>query len=65
MGVEEKEEVVVDVVVSVVAFGAGIATSLTGSLTGAVGELGNLVGVRLSLLVACRGTENFGGRITV
>ena len=48
MGVEEKEEVVVDVVVSVVAFGAWLATSLTGSLTGAVGELGDLVGARLS-----------------
>ena len=48
MGVEEKEEVVVDVVVSVGAFEVGIVTSLTGSLTGAVGELGDLIGPRLS-----------------
>ena len=48
MGVEEKEEVVVDVVVSVGAFEVGIVTSLAGSLIGAVGELGDLVGPRLS-----------------
>ena len=43
MGVEEKEEVVVDVVVSVGALEVGIGTSLTGSLTGAVKELGDVI----------------------
>ena len=43
MGVEEKEEAVVNVVVSVGALEVGIVTSVTGSLTGAVGELGDLI----------------------
>ena len=53
MGVEEKEEVVVDVVISVGALEVRIGVSFTGSLNCVVGELGDVLffGVLSSSLV--------------